>query len=126
MMRGATSKPSGQCSGQVSSRRIQNQQRCVAHWRNESCKELEKLANTCNKIRSLCKQGKFKSTDHKTIMGYLEKRANRSRKNGRMGGKDIEEIVRQLHLEEGRGGSADKTATVQASEHKAVKEAMEK
>ncbi len=42
-----------------------------------------------------------------------------------MGGKDIEEIVRQLHTEKGSGGLADKTATVQASEHEAVKEAME-
>jgi hypothetical protein len=58
-------------------------------------------------------------------MGYLEKRANRFRKNERMRGKDIEEIVRQLHADEGSGGLADKTATVQASEHEAVKEAME-
>jgi hypothetical protein len=29
-------------------------------------------------------------------MGYLEKRANRFRKNGWMGGEDMEEIIKKL------------------------------
>ncbi len=57
---------------------------------------LGQLANTCNRIRSLCKQETFKTTEHKTIMGYLEKRANRFRKNERMGGEDMEEIIEKL------------------------------
>ncbi len=71
--RGTTSKPSGQCRGWISSRRTRNKQCSAAHWRKKSCEVLGQLANTCNRIRSLCKQGTFKTTEHKIIMGYLEK-----------------------------------------------------
>jgi hypothetical protein len=68
---------------------------------------LGQLANTCNRIRNLCKQRTFKTTEHKTIMGYLEKRANRFRKNGPMGGQDIEKIIKKLQEEEGNEGSEE-------------------
>jgi hypothetical protein len=43
-----------------------------------------------------------------------------------MGGEDIEEIIKKLQEEEGNEGSAEEgTANAHASEHKAVKEAME-
>jgi hypothetical protein len=88
-------------------------------------KKLGQLANTCNRIRSLCKQGTFKSTEHKTIMGYLEKRASRFRKNGQMGSEDMEEIIKELSKKEGNGCSEDRTETARISEHEAVKEAID-
>jgi hypothetical protein len=83
------------------------------------------LASTCNRIRSLCKQGTFKTTEHKTIMGYLEKRASKFRKNEQMGGKDMKEIIRKLQEEKSNEGTEGGIASAHASEHKAVKEAME-
>ena len=35
---------------------------------------VSRLADTCNKIRNLCKDGVFKKTEHSTIMEYLGKR----------------------------------------------------
>jgi hypothetical protein len=58
-------------------------------------------------------------------MEYLEKRANRFRENGQMGGKDMEEIIKKLREEEGSEGSEERTANAYASDNKAVKEAME-
>jgi hypothetical protein len=49
-------------------------------------------------------------------MGYLEKRANRFRKNGWMGGEDMEEIIKKLQEEEGNEGSEEGTANAHASE----------
>jgi hypothetical protein len=38
-------------------------------------------------------------------MGYLGKRASRFRKNGRMGGEEMEEIIKKLQEEEGNVGT---------------------
>jgi hypothetical protein len=124
MRRGTINKPSEQCCGQISSRRIRNQQRSAAHQRNESCVQLGQLASTCNRIRNLCRQGAFIATKHKTIMGYLEKRASRFRKNGWMGGEDIEEIIKKLQEEEGNERTEEGIAGARVSEQEAVKEAM--
>jgi hypothetical protein len=58
-------------------------------------------------------------------MGYLEKRASRFRKNGRMGSEDMEEIIKELSKKESNRGSEDGTETARISEHEAVKEARD-
>jgi hypothetical protein len=83
------------------------------------------LASTCNRIRNLCKQRAFTTTEHKTIMGYLEKRASRFRKNGWMGGEEMEEIIKKQQEEEGNVETDEGIADAQVSEQKAVKEVME-
>jgi hypothetical protein len=57
-------------------------------------------------------------------MGYLEKRASRFRKNGQMGGEDIEEIIKKLQEEEGNKRTEEGIAGAHVSEQEAVKEAM--
>jgi hypothetical protein len=58
-------------------------------------------------------------------MGCLEKRASRFRKNGWMGGEEMEEIIKKLQVKEGNVGTDEGIADAQVSEQKAVKEAME-
>jgi len=58
-------------------------------------------------------------------MGYLEKRANRFRKNGRMEGGDMEELIQKLREEEGSEGADEDIAGARISEQEAVREAME-
>jgi hypothetical protein len=124
--RGTPNAPSGQCRGQISSRRIQNQQRSAAHHRSKSCNQLGQLANMCNRIRHLCNQGVFKLTDHKTIMGFLEKRASKFRKNGRLRGEDMEEFLERLQEEEGIEQAEEGAASARAAEQGAFKEAVYK
>ncbi len=90
-----------------------------------SVDNVSRLANTCKQIRNLCKEGVFKKTEHSTIMTYLEKRADRFRKNGRWCGEEMEEIIAELkegteeRKEEGRSESNARMA-----EHVAVREAI--
>jgi hypothetical protein len=58
-------------------------------------------------------------------MGYLEKSASRFRKSGWMGGKDMDKFVRKLHEEKGNKGTKEGMTKAHASEHEAVKEAVE-
>jgi hypothetical protein len=58
-------------------------------------------------------------------MGYLEKRASRFRKNGRMRGEDMEEIIKKLQKEEGNKETDEGGASAHVSEQEAEKEAME-
>jgi hypothetical protein len=57
-------------------------------------------------------------------MGYSEKRASRFRKNGRIGGEDIEEIIKKLQEEEGNKRTEEGIAGASVSEQEAVKEEM--
>jgi hypothetical protein len=58
-------------------------------------------------------------------MGYLEKRASGFRKNERMRGEDMEEIIKKLQEEEGNKETDEGIASAHVSEQEAVKEAME-
>jgi hypothetical protein len=67
-------KPSGQCRGQILPRRRRNQQHCAAYRTAVVVDNVRRLADSCNQIRNLCKDGVFKKTEHSTIMEYLGKR----------------------------------------------------
>jgi hypothetical protein len=56
--------------------------------------QISQLANTCNRIRHICKNGAFKVTEQESIMGFLGRRAQKFRKNGRMTGEDVEDFWR--------------------------------
>jgi hypothetical protein len=58
-------------------------------------------------------------------MGYLEKKASRFRKNGRMRGEDMEEIIKKLHKEEGNKETDEGVTSAHVSEQEAVKEVMD-
>jgi hypothetical protein len=78
----------------------------------------------CNRIRHVCNQWIFKVTDHKTIMGFLEKRASKFRKNGRFRGEDMEELLERLREEEGIEQAEEGAASARAEEQGAVKEGV--
>ncbi len=94
--RGASAMPSGQCSGQVSSRQRRNQQRCASYRESVAVDNVGWLANTCNQLRNLCTNRSFKRTEHTTIMDYLGRRAKQFRKNRRSQGEDMEKIISEL------------------------------
>jgi hypothetical protein len=47
-------------------------------------------------LKNLCKNGKFKTTSHTSIMEQLRIRADRFRKQGRLQDKDLEEIIADI------------------------------
>jgi hypothetical protein len=66
----------------------------VAAFQNAaSVRNVSKLADTCRQIRNLCNEGVFKATEHSTIMTYLERRADKFRRNGRWCKEEMEEII---------------------------------
>jgi hypothetical protein len=59
-------------------------------------------------------------------MGFLEKRASRFRKNGRMRKVDMEELLEKLREEEGIERTEEGAAGARAAEKGAVKEVVDK
>ena len=95
-------------------------QRCAVYRESLSVKNLSRLANTCNQIRNLCKNGAFKQTEHTTIMEYLGRRAERFRRNGRLQGEEMEEIISELKGAEEGFTSRNKEDGACVAEHVAV------
>ena len=85
---------------------------------------VSRLADTCDRIRNLCKEGVFKRTEHSTIMEYLGKRAERFRRNWRLHGEEMEDIIMELKGAEEMRGDGDPESNACATEHAAVQEAI--
>jgi len=84
------------------------------------------LLSTCQKLKDLCNNGKFKPTSHSTIMEQLRIRAECFQKQGRLQEDDLEQIIKDMKdegtfKEEGKVNSK-KTAS---EEHRRVMEAVE-
>jgi hypothetical protein len=90
-----------------------------------SVDNVSRLTNTCRQIKNLRKEGVFKKTEHSTIMTYLEKRADRSRRNGRWRGEEMEEIFAELKEgTEDRKVDCRSESNLRMAEHAAVQEAI--
>jgi hypothetical protein len=124
MRRGITHKPSGQWSELNLSMWRQNQQRCAAFGTVALVVNVSRLADTCTQIRKLCEENAFKKTEHKTVMEYLEKRADRFRRNRGIYGKEIKEIIAKLKRGEEPSGARVNEENVQIAEHSEVQEAL--
>jgi hypothetical protein len=116
--------PSGQCSGQILSRQRQDQQRCAAFRNAVLVNNVSRLADTCDRIRNLCKEGVFKRTEHSSIMEYLGKRTERFRRNWRLHGEEMEDIIAELKGAEEMRGDGDTESNARATEHAAVQDAI--
>ena len=87
---------------------------------------VSRLADTCDRIKNLCKEGVFKRTEHSTIMEYLGKRAERFRRNWRLHGEEMEDIIAELKGAEEMRGDGDTESNARMAEHAAVQEAITK
>jgi hypothetical protein len=91
-----------------------------------SVDNVSQLADTCNRIRNICKDGVFKRTKHSTIMEYLGKRVDRFRRNGRLQGEEMKEIIAELKGAEEERDNGNAESNARAAEHAAVQEAITK
>ena len=58
---------------------------------------MTKLLNSCSRIKNLCKAT---TTQHKTIMEYLRRRATRYKREGKYNDDDLENILKELEADE--------------------------
>jgi hypothetical protein len=79
------------------------------------------------KLKENCKDGKFRITDHSTIMGYLRQQAERFRKQGRLQEEDVETIIEEMKEKMGTTdiGEEEKEAN-RSDKHQQVMEAVNK
>ena len=64
-----------------------------------SASRQHQLLVTCKDIKNTCIDGKFKTTEHKTIMEHLRIQADRFRKQGRLQEDEMEAIIREMKEE---------------------------
>ena len=72
-------------------RHKRNQRRCASKRKENKSESVTKLLYSCGRIKNLCKT---KTTEHKTIMEYLTRRATRFKKEGRYSDDDLDTILK--------------------------------
>jgi hypothetical protein len=76
-------------------------------------------------LKDKCKNGKFRTTEHKSIMEHLRLRADRFRKQGRLQEDEMEAIIKEMREEmAGKEGGDQDSNTARAEEHKRVMKAV--
>jgi hypothetical protein len=78
-------------------------------------------------LKENCKDGKFRTTEHSTIMEYLRQQADRFRKEGRLQEEDMETIIEEMkEIIQAADIKEEEKETTKADEHQKVMEAVNK